>query len=461
VETFNAARRSYKRFFSALTPLLLILVVTNSYDYFSIKSRLRVEDIPSLTIAEQQKLLVIAPHPDDDIIGAGGLIQEILTQHGTVKVVMVTNGDGQAVAPLVLHQQFIPKSTNYIAMGSQRQKEAIDALQYLGVNAYDVIFLGYPDHGLYNLWINQWSSQCPWKSRYTRKVSSPYSSTFDPASDYCGNYLLSDLQKIISDYRPDMIVIPYPEDENLDHRATSNFARMAIMHESYLESGHKPLVLEYLVHYGYYPSPRGKRLHEGLLPPRPLLSEADQLLRLDLSPNQVAKKYVALYAHVSQIRLLGNFLSSFVRRNEILFKDQSEELGFIEFQGYSSYGFFNQNLDFPEPQRENMRRLIIGSSDLTALHILRLNDRIIISANTRNRPVSEFDYRFLIKSPDGATHVFSIRNHEVQVGPGSLFRTSINLKDFNIPTVLGFSAEVRGGVSVLDRTGWYFVFLTP
>ena len=39
-------------------------------------------------------LLVIAPHPDDETLGAGGLIERVRAKGGTVRVVLITAGDG-------------------------------------------------------------------------------------------------------------------------------------------------------------------------------------------------------------------------------------------------------------------------------------------------------------------------------------------------------------------------------
>jgi hypothetical protein len=40
------------------------------------------------------RLMVFAPHPDDETLAAGGLIQRVLARDGQVRVVFVTNGDG-------------------------------------------------------------------------------------------------------------------------------------------------------------------------------------------------------------------------------------------------------------------------------------------------------------------------------------------------------------------------------
>lgn len=68
----------------------------------SIGSQQIVDPLPSLSLEGVQRALIIAPHPDDETLAAGGLIKSVLSRGGQVKVVMVTNGDGQPLAPLVL-----------------------------------------------------------------------------------------------------------------------------------------------------------------------------------------------------------------------------------------------------------------------------------------------------------------------------------------------------------------------
>src|SRR5438552_16950163 len=40
-----------------------------------------------------RRLLVVAPHPDDEVLAAGGLMARILRQPGTVHVVVATDGE--------------------------------------------------------------------------------------------------------------------------------------------------------------------------------------------------------------------------------------------------------------------------------------------------------------------------------------------------------------------------------
>jgi LmbE family N-acetylglucosaminyl deacetylase len=75
------------------------------------------------------QILVLAPHPDDDIITSAGVIYEAHRRDESVTVVYLTNGD-----------------FNGTDTGILRQGEAVAAqVDHLGTLETDLIFLGYPD----------------------------------------------------------------------------------------------------------------------------------------------------------------------------------------------------------------------------------------------------------------------------------------------------------------------------
>ena len=45
-------------------------------------------------LTKNTRLMVFSPHPDDETLAAGGLIQRVLSLGGSVKVVFMTSGDG-------------------------------------------------------------------------------------------------------------------------------------------------------------------------------------------------------------------------------------------------------------------------------------------------------------------------------------------------------------------------------
>ena len=81
------------------------------------------------------ELIVVAAHPDDETLGAGGLIRRVHEAGGTVTVVVAT--DGEASHPDSL-------SHSRTDLGSLRRDEVLRAVQTLAPGAR-VLFLGLPD----------------------------------------------------------------------------------------------------------------------------------------------------------------------------------------------------------------------------------------------------------------------------------------------------------------------------
>lgn len=98
-------------------------------------AKLKLCPLPALLPPiERGKILVFAPHPDDETLGCGGTLA-LLRQNGcAVKVIFVTDGGGAGG---------LPDGTVAI-----RRKEAAAALNVLGVD--DMVFLDEPDGGFRN-----------------------------------------------------------------------------------------------------------------------------------------------------------------------------------------------------------------------------------------------------------------------------------------------------------------------
>src|SRR6476469_8921250 len=105
--------------------------------------------------APGSSVLVIAPHCDDETLGVGSLIAEASRSGCRVTVAFSTNGDGFPMAVSRAYRRW-PRQEDYRRMARQRQEEARQALARLGVPPEQVIFLGYPDGGLAQLWNHYW-----------------------------------------------------------------------------------------------------------------------------------------------------------------------------------------------------------------------------------------------------------------------------------------------------------------
>ena len=86
-----------------------------------------------LHVTKGLRVIVFVPHPDDESLAAGGLMQRVVNNGGEVRVVFVTNGDGypEAVRRQLGHP---PRSSHdFKEYGKIRHDEGLQALCELGV----------------------------------------------------------------------------------------------------------------------------------------------------------------------------------------------------------------------------------------------------------------------------------------------------------------------------------------
>src|SRR5215831_11579943 len=71
----------------------------------------------ALEVNPATRLLVFAPHPDDEVLGAAGLIARVRSQGGAVHVVLLTSGDGFPEAVEAAEGIKNPKPSDYRGFG--------------------------------------------------------------------------------------------------------------------------------------------------------------------------------------------------------------------------------------------------------------------------------------------------------------------------------------------------------
>lgn len=93
----------------------------------------------TLRITGVRHAVIVAPHPDDEVIGAAALILALKRQRARVTVVVVSDGGASH-----------PGSGRWPAkrLVAARRRESLMALRRLAVPAGDVRFLGLPDGAL-------------------------------------------------------------------------------------------------------------------------------------------------------------------------------------------------------------------------------------------------------------------------------------------------------------------------
>jgi LmbE family N-acetylglucosaminyl deacetylase len=264
-----------------------------------------------LALPARPRVIVFAPHPDDETIAVGGLLARLARTRTPLRVVFMTNGDGYPRAVETDFGVARPTDSDYVAFGELRQREARAALAHLGVARRDVRFLGFPDGGLAELWRLHWLPSHPYTSPYTGESSPP-----EPEGiGYDGQDLKSVVMRILRDFRPNVVVMPHPYDRHLDHAYTAYFVTEALAE---LEAAHvlpaRPTALTYIVHHPWWPATQPAN-RERL---RPLDAIPDSAwVERDVTAAELEAKRAALAEYESQLEVMGGFLRSFLAKNEL------------------------------------------------------------------------------------------------------------------------------------------------
>ncbi len=284
----------------------------------------------NLTVTKATRLLVLAPHPDDDVLGAGGLIRRVAAAGGNVHVVWLTSGDGfpegvetaEGISPRVAHL----KPRDYQDYGVLREQEARSALAALGVREQSLTFLGFPDEGLCELASTYLSAKAKaFQSPYTGRISPPLTEQVVRGVRYRGYDLRRELERVIVSFGPTLIVAPHPEDQHPDHCSTHIFLQEAL--DALWRTGRgRPRLLYYLVHFRQWPLVAENAGASVLVPPRNFPPREGRWASLTLTADEIGAKRTALLLYHSQMLVIGRFLLAFGRSNELFLEGEPASL---------------------------------------------------------------------------------------------------------------------------------------
>lgn len=270
---------------------------------------------PMKGFSESDRILILAPHPDDEVMATGGVIQEALKAKAKVRVLFLTNGDHNEPAFIVYEKRLTVRKGEFIHMGQVRRKESLEALKMLGLEEKDCVFLGYPDFGTMEILLKYWGDTRPFRYILTRISRVPYSNCLSPEAPYVGESVLNDIENIIRDFKPTRIFVSHPVDVNRDHRSLYLFLRIALWD---LESEMaRPDILPYLVHVKGWPEPRGYHPELELAVPDTLKSGEISWLSLGLTDAEVKTKHDAMESYKSQNEYNPAYLVTYARKNEL------------------------------------------------------------------------------------------------------------------------------------------------
>lgn len=198
----------------------------------------------------QDRILILSPHPDDESLATGGLIQAALEAGAAIRVLYASNGDNNPWPQRVMERRLRINAADRDRWGAMRQHEAREALARLGLTQTGCVeFLGFPDQGFNRAVLDK--DDAPLKA----------------------------LKREIENFRPTLMITPSLHDRHPDHNSLAVFASLA------LQQVRAPVErLVYLVHTN------------GRTP-------LNTRIGLELTPAQQRRKRDAISAHASQMLL--------------------------------------------------------------------------------------------------------------------------------------------------------------
>lgn len=167
----------------------------------------------ALRLAPNDRVLVLAPHPDDESIGCAGLLLAAREAGAARRVVTLTDGDNNPWPQRWIEKRWRIDAAARARWGARRRAEAQAALDLLGIDGAQRAFLGLPDSGLTSLLMRSEDA------------------------------FVAPLRRQIADFRPTHLAVPVLADRHPDHSAVHIAARLALG-----QGDRQPHLLAYRVH---------------------------------------------------------------------------------------------------------------------------------------------------------------------------------------------------------------------
>jgi LmbE family N-acetylglucosaminyl deacetylase len=275
-----------------------------------------MDDTPGLNqvkLNKNDRVLILAPHPDDETIATGGIIQQAVAMGLPVRVVWLTYGDNNETSFIAYRPKPTVSARSVRGMGLIRHDEGVAAAGVLGLRPDQLTFLGYPDFRTLQIWNEHWGDAEPCMSMFTRSQVVPYPNALRPGTPYKAEEILADLETVLRDFRPTVVFVSHPGDHNPDHQSLYLFARVALWN---LAGEMQPALHPFLVHHPEWPLPEGYHPEVALLPPDRLAADSDWF-QSPVDNDTAGRKHEALSRHASQYRFDKDYLDSFIRANEL------------------------------------------------------------------------------------------------------------------------------------------------
>ena len=256
----------------------------------------------------QDRILIIAPHPDDEVLAAGGLIATVSKSYdlANIRVVVATNGDA-SYATAIFHGSHLFTRKNFRRQALQRQQESLNALACLGLGAEQVHFWGFPDRGLASLWRRHLKMKRPYYSATTGYRNSAQALN-SPILPFFGASLLALLEEELFEFQPTIVVMPHPQDNHPDHWALAEFTILAA------RNYHQRINVSPPAYFAYWMWRQAKPFLGGMS----LRNRARWVVRKDISLTEMRCLALTADVHMQKARALRSYSSQKVAAGKLL-----------------------------------------------------------------------------------------------------------------------------------------------
>lgn len=181
----------------------------------------------------KQKILILAPHQDDELILCGSFLYSLIEQNYKIYIVYMTNGDYET------------------DIGKVRLKEALKVMKKFGLPENQIIFMGYANEydingpHIYNADEGQIvKSQFGNYETYGLENHPEYCfEKYGVHHVYSRNNLIQDLFEILQEIKPD-IIFSTDAEVHPDHKANSLFLDETLGKILQIEKSYHPIVLK-------------------------------------------------------------------------------------------------------------------------------------------------------------------------------------------------------------------------
>jgi LmbE family N-acetylglucosaminyl deacetylase len=211
------------------------------------------------------RLMLIAPHPDDESVACGVVLQRAVRAGAAIGVIYITDGENNPWPQRVIESKWRLNAADRTRWGRIRRGEALTALGRLGVEPAAARFIGLPDQKLTALLARD------------------------------ARFVLKRLASMINQWGPTHLIFPSHFDRHPDHSAVAVMIQLIL--PELVSNGITPSAWTYAVHG------KSRAFFRRAEPMRP--SDSEKLIKLQ-----------AIQCHATQLKLSKKRFLGYVERVE-------------------------------------------------------------------------------------------------------------------------------------------------